>query len=160
MAITPQQQAKLGKSYAEITSGIGPAAGTIRVWGTIGTLEYIGLEVETSGLLGANGVDKQVTRKAHSRSRWLGDRVGSSVNANNATLSLYPSRRGSALPGTPIKIVNLDQKVPSGGFRSYTVNVDGDIGQFITWYCDTPHPFNSKIKGKSGNAYTGIVQAD
>jgi hypothetical protein len=157
MALTPAEQAKLVKSYAIASIGTGPTLQEVRVWGSIGTLEFLGLTPEDSAELKANGVDRSVTRKSHKRSRWLGDRLGSSVKENSAQVFLYPSRRGTALPGEPIKIINLDQRTDGGAHKRYTVQVDGSIGTFIDWWCKQTHSFNSRIVGKEGNLYVGTV---
>lgn len=157
MALTPAEQAKLVKSYAIASIGAGPTLEEVRVWGSIGTLEFLGLVPEDSPDLKVNGVDRSTTRKAHKRSRWLGDRLGSSIKENTALVFLYPSRRGTALPGEPIKIINLDEKTEGGANKRYTVQVDGSIGTFISWWCSKTHTFNSKIVGKEGNLYVGTV---
>jgi len=160
MALTSAEQANLVKTYAEVSVGVAPFAQTVRVWGSVGTLTYLGMSPETNGLLADAGIDRTTTRKAHKRSRWLGDRNGSSINENTATTFLYPSRKGSALPGTPVKILNMNARTPSGGRKAYTVQVDGPIGTFVSWLTDHPRPFPMKIVGKTGNSYSGIIPAD
>jgi len=160
MTLTAQEQAKLVKTYATVSIGTAPAVQSVKVWGTVGLLQFLGMTPVQSGTLADNGLDRTVTRRSHNRSRWLGDRTGSSVNGNTATQFVYPSRKGNAVPGTPIKIVNLSQKVPTGGFRKYTLSVEGDIGTFIAWYTSHAPAFPSKIIGKTGNAYVGTIPAD
>jgi hypothetical protein len=157
MALTPEEQKKMVKTHAIASVGTGLTKRDCKVWGTTGTLEFLGLTPEESGELKTNGVDRSVTRKAHKRSRWLGDRVGSSVKENTAECFLYPSRRGTALPGEPVQIINLDQKTSGGQHVRYTLQVEGRIGTFIDWWCTKSHTFNSKVVGKEGNLYVGIV---
>jgi hypothetical protein len=146
------------KSYAKLVVGTGPAAETVKVWGTVGTLIFLGMIPEVDGLLGASGKDKVVTRKNHKRSRWLGDRIKSTVTGGQAIYQIYPSRRGSALPGSPVKIVDLTNKTASGNRPQYTVQVDGNIGSFIEWWCDQLHPFEAKIIGPTGARYFGVTE--
>lgn len=144
-------------TYALISNGEGPAASTIKVWGKIGNLLALGLTPEVSANLEENGETRVLTRKGHRRSRWLGDWVGAGVASNQAISLLYPSRRGSALPGTPIKVVNMEQNTPSGARKTIQVQVQGDIGGFIQHLTDNPLDFDCKIIGKTGNPYQGII---
>lgn len=147
-------------SYAEISVGTGPAAETVKVWGKIGTLTFLGFTPEVSGELGTNGVDRVLTRKGHRRSRWLGDLIKVGVQANQAISQIYPSRRGSAVPGRPVKIVNLNSNTASGGYKTYTVQVDGNIGSFIEYLSNNPLPFEAKVIGPTGARYIGTIPAD
>lgn len=144
-------------SYAKINIGIGPAAREIKVWGKIGNLLALGLTPEQSGILGENGEDRLVTRKAHRRARWLGDIVKSGVRSNQALSVIYPSRRGSALPGKPVKIIDLNSETAAGNRRTVQVQVDGDIGQFIEYLTEHPLSFDAKVVGPRGSRYMGII---
>lgn len=155
MASTPEQ--KRQKGYAKITIPTGASTRIVKVWGTIGTLEFLGFQPEVSALLAQNGVDRVTQRKAHRRCRWLGDVVKTGVKQNQALQILYPSRRGAALPGSPVRIVNMDQKTASGARVKYTVQVDGDIGIFIAWMTEHPLSFNMKIIGPKGSPYEGMI---
>lgn len=144
-------------SYAEISIGTGPAAETIKVWGKIGTLTFLGLTPAVSPQLGQNGVDRLVNRKGHRRSRWLGDIVKVGVQPNQAISQIYPSRRGSAVPGKPVKIVNLNSNTSSGAYKAYTVQVDGNIGSFIEYLDENRLPFEAKVIGPTGARYIGTL---
>jgi hypothetical protein len=157
MALTPTEQANLVKTYAIAKVGTGLTERSCKVWGSIGLLKFLGLDPVDVADLKTNGKDRSVTRKAHKRSRWLGDRTGSTIPSNSAEVFLYPSRRGNALPGTPVQIVNLDERTKSGAHRKYTVQLDGKIANFIEWWVSKTHTYNSRIIGKTGNPYTGIV---
>ena len=121
---------------------------TAKVYGVRGVLEYFGFELDnTSGDLAASGVDKVISRRSHRRSRWLGDIIKSGVTANTATAFLYPSRRGNALPGVPIKLENIQTG------RKWTVQLDGEIGVLIAYLSDGSRPFDIQLYGKTGNRY-------
>jgi hypothetical protein len=145
---TPEQRLKLEKG--RVTLGIG--AESVKVYGTIGTLEHFGWVPDAGALdLAQTGVTRTVARAAHSRSRWLGDSAGSSVASNTATVKFYPSRRGNALPGTPIKLRNIATGL------DWTVQVDGEIGNFIAYLLSNRPPFDLKVIGKRGNPYDGVI---
>lgn len=144
-------------SYAEISVGTGPAASTVKVWGKIGTLTYLGFTPSVSGELKDNGVDRIVTRKGHRRSRWLGDFVKSAVKENQALSIVYPSKRGSSLPGRPVKIVNMDAETASGARPQYSVQIEGDLGAFIEYIAGKGFAFNAKVIGPKGSSYQGVI---
>jgi hypothetical protein len=148
---TPEQRLKLAKG--RVTFGIGPEQ--VRVYGTIGTLEHFGWVPDSGALdLAQTGVTRTVQRAAHSRSRWLGDAGGVAVRGSSATIKFYPSSRGNALPGSPVKLKNLVTGL------EWTVQVDGEIGNFIAYLLANRPPFDMQVIGKRGNPYDGVIGSD
>lgn len=134
--------------FAHATATITHSGKTIRLIGRRATLTHFGFEPDdATNDLGSNGEDKLIERKAHRRSRWLGDIVKSGVKANQALTFLYPSHRGSALPGVPIVMENLTTK------RKWTMQLDGEIGVLIAYMSDNRPPFDVQLWGKTGNPY-------
>jgi hypothetical protein len=148
---TPAQRAKLRKGKATIEG----AGASVDVWGTIGTLEYFGFPVDESGSdLSLMGISRSVSRAAGKRSRWLGDTQGVSVGASTANVAFYPSRRGNALPGTPVQLANLTTG------EKWTVQVNGPMGAFIDWLDSNRPGFDMQVYGKTGNRYSAPLLAE
>lgn len=152
MAFNPTPEERLKLLKGKVTLGIG--ANEVRVYGTVGTLEHFGWTPESGSLdLAQTGVTRVVTRAAHSRSRWLGDGGGPSIPEVTATTKFYPSKRGNALPGTPVKLKNMVTGL------DWTVQVDGEIGDFIAYLLANRPPFDMQVIGKRGNTYSGIISS-
>lgn len=146
---TEQQKEKLRKGSSELTFG----GKTVRVWGTVGTLEHFGFPVDDATAdLASAGISKAVQREGGKRSRWLGDTTGTAFEGGTAVSFLYPSKRGTALAGVPVKLTN----VATG--KTSTVQVDGPIGVLIAWLGENRTGFDLKISGKTGNPYTSVMQ--
>lgn len=156
-SLTAPQRAKLAHvSKTEIGAGK-----IFKITGNLAAFEYFGWIPDAEGAtMALNGIDRTVTRPAGKRSRWLGDTVGTSYGASNANVSFYPSKRGNATPGEPIRIANIDEVNPiTGEFYSATFSISGPIGAFLAWYIDNPPSFDSQVYSKSGKAYIGTVDA-
>lgn len=148
---TPEQRLKLRKGT--VTLGIAPSE--VKVHGTIGTLEHFGWTPDGGSIdLSQAGETRVVQRAAHSRSRWLGDSGGAGVSASSATVKFYPSRRGNALPGTPVRLRNLVTGL------DWTVQIQGEIGDFIAYMLSNRPPFDMQVIGKRGNPYNAPILAD
>ncbi len=145
---TPAQKAMLRKGSF---TGIG-AGKTFRLWGTLGTLDYFGFSIDENptDLEGA-GISRSVTRAAGKRSRWLGDSVKQSVAAHTANVAFYPSRRGTALPGSPIVFEDLTNK------ERWTLNLEGDIGSLVAYLTNNRPPVDVQLYGKTGNRYVAPI---
>jgi hypothetical protein len=149
LTLTPTQREKARKGFAKI-----PWQGKeIKVWGTIGTLEYFGFEPEPGSVdIDLSGISRTVSRPAGKRSRWLGDSNGVAFKASTSNQAFYPSRRGVALPGAPVTL----EVVETGD--TWTLNVDGPIGGFISYLGNNRPGFDVQIRGKTGNRYIGVLQ--
>lgn len=153
MAFNPTDEQRLLMRKGTVTLGSGSS--TLKVHGTIGTLAYFGWEVDAGSIdLSMAGESRSVKRASHKRSRWLGDQGGPQVDENTAQVKFYPSRRGTALSGDPIKIRNI-----STG-EDWTVQLQGEIGDFIQYMLNNRPPFDIQLIGRNGNAYTAPILAD
>lgn len=158
MALTEAQKAKLRKAKATLST----LNGSVTVHGSIGNLEYLGMTPDSGGgELAMMGVSRSVVRRAGKRSRWLGDTAGVSVSGSTANVQFYPSHHGQALPGVPVKVVNMESTYSDTGAPiSAQVQVDGPIGVLIEWFTEHRRPFPIQLYGKTGNAYSGLILAD
>lgn len=156
-SLTPEQSAKLVHVAKKVTS----VAGDFTIHGQLAAFEYFNwIPDVATATLALNGVDRAVSRPAGKRSRWLGDTVGTNYAGTTAQVSFYPSKIGNAVPGSPIRIVNLDATNPiTGNFPTTVFNISGNIGSFIAWYTDNAPAFQTKVYSKSGHPYFGTQAA-
>lgn len=156
--LNPQQRAKL----AFVTKTVTHLGDTFKVHGRLGTFEYLGLvpDVQSTDLAAA-GVSRTVQRPGGRRARWLGDTVGSQYNGSTANVKFFPTRDGSALPGVPLEIVNLDvTDTATGNHPTGTISIQGPIGAFIGWFAANPPTFRTKLYSRGGKAYDGVISPD
>jgi hypothetical protein len=155
MALSPAEKLLLRKVSS--TNGSGDTKFT--AWGSKGTLQFLGFDIDASDSLATSGISKTVSRPATRKARWLGDTTKTRPSGGgDSNIAYYPSKRGSALPGTPVKIVNLDVvQGPNNTNPRYTIQIQGRIDAFIQYLIANPLPFNAKLIGKSGNPYKGIL---
>ena len=132
MVLTPAQRAL--NAYA--TSTFTVAGKQIKVGGKKGTLQYLGLTVDAvSADAATSGEDRNFTRAAHRRPRWLGDSVGVSVRETTGTVFQYPSTSGNAIPGRPFKFKALTDTAGDSKGRKVTgtLELTGPWGHFIEY---------------------------
>lgn len=153
--LNDQQRAKL-KHVTKTVSNLGQ---TFKIHGRLGTFEYLGLVPDIASTdLAASGISRTVQRPGGRRSRWLGDSEGVQVTSNSANVRFYPSRDGNAIPGTPIRIENLDvTDEQTGNHPSGTLSIEGPIGGFLAFLAQNRPPFRVQIYGPSGRPYRGVL---
>jgi hypothetical protein len=130
MTITPAQRAL--NQYATATFTV--AGKEIIVGGKKGTLQYLGLAVDAASAdASTQGEDRNFTRAAHRRPRWLGDTVGVQVRETTGTVFMYGSSSGNAKPGRPFKFKALSDTAnhPRGKKVTGTLELQGPWGHFI-----------------------------
>lgn len=149
------QRAKL----AFVTKTVTHLGSSFKIHGRLGTFEYLGLVPDlASNDLAAAGISRTVQRPAGRRARWLGDTQGAAYGGSTANVKFYPTRDGSALPGVPLTIVNLDvTDEASGRNPEGTISIQGPIGAFLGWFATNRPSFTCKIYSKGGKAYEGVL---
>ena len=156
--LTDQQRTKL----AFVTKTVDNLGDKFKIHGRLGTFEYLGIipDVGTNDLLQA-GVSKQVQRPGGRRARWLGDTEKAAYDASTANVKFYPTRDGSALPGKPITLVNLDVTDEETGLNpTGTLSIQGSVGGFIAWLGQNRPSFRVKVYSTSGKAYSGEISPE
>ena len=150
--LTPEQREKAAWGTSTITSSIAGKTKEAKVTARVGVLEHFGFTPDVSGLdLFQKGIDRDITRSSHRRSRHLGDFIKTGVSGTNFKASFYPSRRGVALTGEPIELENVISK------ERWQVQLLGPIEVLIAWLDKSPGDFNIKLWGKTGNRYLGEI---
>lgn len=140
---------------AQTVATLNVMGSSVKVYGKRGVLLHFGITPDAeTGSLGSAGVLRSATRGAHKRSRWLGDTVGTSVSQNTASAYFYPSRRGNAIPGSPIVLQNLTTG------KKWTVQLSGEIGVFVAWLTSRTRDFDIQLYGKTGNPYKEPILGD
>jgi hypothetical protein len=145
-----------------VTKTVTQLGTTFKIHGRKGTMEYLGIVPDVaSDDLAAAGISKTIQRPGGRRARWLGDTEGAPYAASTAKLMLYPTAGGNAIPGVPLRIVNLDETDPATGINPEgTVSIEGPRGAFVAWLANNPPSFTCKVYSASGKPYKGVIKPD
>lgn len=153
--LNDQQRAKL----RQVTKTVSHLGSSFKIHGRLGTFEYLGIIPDLSSSdMAASGVSRTVQRPGGRRSRWLGDTAGPVVAPSTANVRFYPSKDGSAVPGVPITLINLEvTDETTGNHPQGTLSIEGPLGGFYGWLSDNRPSFTTQIVGPSGKPYKGVL---
>ena len=135
----------------EIPDQLGMRGGDL--YDTHGNLTYF---ADTATLVDktSNGVDKQVSVKAHTRSRFMRDPAPSQVGATAYTRSYGNGFAKGAMPGYTVVFVS-DAGLPGEQIRSFQYT--GTLSALVAWLKDTAKML-VEVRGPKGGV-TALVPA-
>lgn len=142
---------RLQMSHRFVAFGTGNASG--KLWGMKANIEWLGLTPSAAGGdLALSGVDLVVSVGGYRRARYLGDTTGAAVGSKTVIKRLYPTQRGNALPGDPIKIRNVEAWYDLAKTQpvEHTFSLEGDWGSFIEFMAANRASFDMRLWSPTG----------
>ena len=134
-----------------------PDQGSMRGGDLYDTYGNLGYFADTAGLTDktATGVDKAITVKAHTASRFMRDPAPYSVNATAYTRSYGNGRYKGALPGYEVVFVS-DAGLPGEERRSFQYT--GTLSALVAWLKTTAKMLVD-VYGRSGSLTASVPAA-
>lgn len=149
--LTPTEREKMSLATCTLSSSLGKA----KIYAKKATLQMFGFQPDSRiEDLSESGKTLNVRRRAHTRARWLGDTTGTPVKESNATIAWYPSRRGTALPGDKMLLMNMTTG------KAYPIHVVGESGNVLTHLIENRNTFAVRVWSKGGSKYEDEILSE